>query len=109
MRGLDVFPSTPLLLCLLITSPVLAEDASAARGRAFARENCARCHAIGSRGASPMHAAPPLRALAKQFPIEDLADVLVEGIGRRHPAMPDFRLDAADAADLTAYLRALRR
>lgn len=56
-----------------------------------------------------MHAAPPLRALAKQFPIEDLADVLVEGIGRRHPAMPDFRLDAADAADLTAYLRALRR
>lgn len=56
-----------------------------------------------------MHEAPPFRTLAGRFPVDDLADVLTEGVDRRHPAMPDFRLGPADASDLTAYLRALRR
>jgi cytochrome c len=73
----------------------------------FARENCARDHAVGGRGASPMHEAPPFRILARRFPVDDLADLLVEGVERRHPAMPDFRLDPVDAADLTAYPKAL--
>jgi len=96
-----------LVLGLFLASPVAALDASAMRGHAFARENCACCHAVESRGASPMHEAPPFRTLAKRFPVDDLADVLVEGVERRHPAMPEFRLDPGDAADLTAYLKAL--
>ena len=54
-----------------------------------------------------MREAPPYRTLAERFPVDDLADVLIEGVERRHPAMPDFRLDPNDAADLTAYLKAL--
>lgn len=109
MRGHAIPVLTAVALSLLIALPVDARDDSAVRGEAFAREHCARCHALGPRGASPMHEAPPFRTLAGRFPVDDLADVLTEGVDRRHPAMPDFRLGPADASDLTAYLRALRR
>ena len=56
-----------------------------------------------------MHVAPPFRTLVRRFPLDDLADILVEGVERRHPAMPDFRLDPSGAVDLTAYLKTLGR
>ncbi|CAO4139324.1 hypothetical protein GPNCGGLF_LOCUS615 [Methylorubrum aminovorans] len=56
-----------------------------------------------------MREAPPFRTLAGRFPVDDLADVLAEGVDRRHPAMPDFRLDPTVAANLAVYLKALRR
>lgn len=93
----------------LLAGLAAAEEASAARGRALTGIVCARCHAVRMTGESPMREAPPLRKLAESFPIGDLADVLDEGVERRHPAMPDFRLDPSDAADLTAYMRTLRR
>ncbi|MHB2210822.1 c-type cytochrome [Methylobacterium sp. CM6257] len=108
MRGRARLLGTTAAL-LLLAGPTGAEEAGAARGQAFARAVCARCHAIRARGASPMHAAPPFRALAGRFPIDDLADVLVEGVERRHPSMPDVRLAPSEAADLTAYLKTLRR
>jgi cytochrome c len=109
MRGHALPDLTVVALSLLIAVPVDARDNSADRGEAFAREHCARCHALGPRGASPMSEAPPFRMLAGRFPVDDLADVLTEGVDRRHPAMPDFRLGPADASDLTAYMKALRR
>jgi cytochrome c len=107
MRGHGLVVSAAVTAVLTAASPAVAGAASAAHGRTFARENCARCHAVGSGGASPMREAPPFRTLAERFPVDDLADVLIEGVERRHPAMPDFRLDPNDAADLTAYLKAL--
>jgi cytochrome c len=107
MRRYGLPSALALTLGLFVASPAAARDASATQGHAFARATCARCHAVDSRGASPMREAPPFRTLAKRFPVDDLADVLVEGVDRRHPAMPDFRLDPADAADLTAYIKAL--
>lgn len=95
--------------CLLTALPCVARDASAAQGQAFARQACARCHAVGRRGASPRPEAPPFRTLARRFPVDDLADILVEGVDRRHSAMPEFRLDPPNAADLTMYLKTLRR
>ena len=96
-----------LALCRPAPATVVGE-ASAPRGHAYAQAHCARCHAVDARGASPMPAAPPFRGLARTFPIDDLADVLVEGVERRHPAMPDIRLGPTEAADLSAYLRSLR-
>lgn len=101
--------STALSLVLIATSPATAFDGAAERGRMFATKNCVRCHAVDASEASPMREAPRFRDLARTFPIDDLADVLVEGAERRHPAMPDFRLDPADASNLTAYLHALRQ
>ncbi|KQT70373.1 cytochrome C [Methylobacterium sp. Leaf465] len=93
----------------LVAPPATARDGSASRGKTLARATCARCHGIGSRGVSPMPEAPAFRTLARRFPIDDLADILVEGVERRHPAMPAFQLDPSDADDLTAYLKTLRR
>ncbi|WP_336489541.1 hypothetical protein [Methylobacterium nigriterrae] len=64
MRGHDLLVGTAASLGLLVVSPVAARDALAARGEAFAREHCARCHAAGSRAASPMREAPPFRTLS---------------------------------------------
>ena len=88
--------------------PVAAQDA-ASHGRAIARTVCARCHAVRSTGPSPMHEATPFRTLAGRLPLGDLADVLDEGVKRRQPAMPDFRLDPSDAADLAAQMRTRTR
>lgn len=105
MDGRSLLGATVALAVL--GTPVAAQDA-ATRGEAIARTVCARCHAVRARGESPMHAAPSFRGLARTFPIDDLADVLPEGVDRRHPAMPDFRLNPGDAAALMAYLKALR-
>lgn len=107
MFARNILIGTTAALCGL-AMPAAAQDASPARGRAIARAVCARCHAVQAHDASPMRAAPPFRTLAAHFPIDDLADVLIEGVGRRHPAMPDFRLAPGDAANLTAYLKAMR-
>ncbi|MGU3340707.1 c-type cytochrome [Methylobacterium mesophilicum] len=107
MSGGSVLVGATVALHLLAV-PAAAGEASAARGRALAGVVCARCHAVSATGASPMRQAPPFHALAGRFPVDDLADVLDEGAGRRHPAMPDFRLDPGDAADLTAYIRTLK-
>lgn len=106
MRDRGVFLGAIVALHLL-AGPVAAQDASAARGQVFASAVCARCHAVRAHGVSPMHEAPPFRTLAKRFPVDDLSDVLVEGVERRHPATPDFRLAPGEAADLTAYIKAL--
>ncbi|MCX4196260.1 cytochrome c [Methylobacterium organophilum] len=107
MVGSRLLFRTAVALHMLVI-PAAAHEPSAARGAAIARAVRSRCHAIRATGASPMPEAPPFRALAARFPVHDLADVLNEGVERRHPAMPDFRLDPRDADDLTAYLEVLK-
>lgn len=79
------------------------------RGEAIAIANCARCHAIGRYGSSPLKAAPPFRTLHERYSVTDLAEALAEGITTGHPAMPEFRLEPVEADDLIAYLRILER
>ena len=93
----------------LITTTSQAQEQTVQRGRTFAQTNCARCHAIGPVGESPLPKAPPFRALHLRYPVEDIAESLAEGIRTAHPAMPEFQLDAAQIADLIAYLKSLER
>ena len=89
-----------------------AEDPDPAieRGRAFAQQNCGRCHAIGPSGASPLAKAPPFRTLHERYPVENLTEALAEGIRTGHPEMPQFdELDTAQIDDLIAYLKSLER
>ena len=52
---------------------------------------------------------PPFRTLHLRYPVEDIVESLAEGIRTAHPAMPEFQLDAAQIADLIAYLKSLER
>ncbi|MGI9412233.1 MAG: c-type cytochrome [Hyphomicrobiales bacterium] len=88
------------------TGGASAGDASA--GRAMAQKLCARCHAIGPVGDSPVPEAPPLRTLSAKYPIDSLAEAFAEGIVVGHPSMPEFKFepDAIDA--LLAYLDSIQ-
>jgi cytochrome c len=94
---------------LLTSTTIQAQDSAVQHGRAFAQTNCARCHAIGPEGDSPLPKAPPFRTLHQRYPIEDLAESLAEGIRTGHPAMPEFQLDENQIRDLIAYLKSLER
>jgi cytochrome c len=76
-------------------------------GRLLAETDCARCHAIGPSGTSPLPPAPPFRTLHRRYPVEHLAEALAEGIVVGHPAMPEFRLDPDQIENLIAYLKTL--
>jgi cytochrome c1 len=51
--------------------------------------------------------APPLRAISKRFPVENLEEALAEGISVGHPMMPRVELSAQEIADFEAYLKSL--
>lgn len=92
----------------LLASPAQAGDA--ARGLAFARSNCAMCHAVASTGRSPNRAAPSFPEIARRYPPAQLEEAFAEGILVGHSGqMPEFQLNTRDIEDLIAYLERLRR
>lgn len=95
------------LIGLLLITPALAAPTAEQRGKAFARANCARCHAIDRVSKSPLAIAPPLRTLHNRYPIEALEEALAEGISTGHPDMPAFELDPDQIHDLLSYLKSL--
>jgi cytochrome c len=82
---------------------------SAAKGHAIVSAHCARCHAVGRTGESPLKAAPPFRTLHLRYPVESLEESLAEGIVTGHPAMPEFRFSPEQVGDIIAYLKSLER
>ncbi|KMO41586.1 cystathionine beta-lyase [Methylobacterium variabile] len=100
--------ASALLMCLAAV-PAAAWDERVKRGRALARTECARCHAVGRTGVSPLRQAPPFRTLHERYPVEDLAEALTEGIRTGHPTMPEFRFEPDQAEALIAYLKTLER
>ena len=98
-----------LLVLLISANAALAQEGRPQAGRAFAEANCARCHAIGATGSSPLAPAPAFRDLHRRYPVDQLAEALAEGIGTGHAAMPEFRLEPAQVEDFLAYLRTLGR
>jgi cytochrome c len=96
-------------VAFLIVTASHAQETVVERGRAFAQTSCARCHAIGPVGESPLPKAPPFRTLHLRYPVEDIVESLAEGIRTAHPAMPEFQLDGAQIVNLIAYLKSLER
>ena len=77
------------------------------RGFTFVKTNCSMCHAIGKYDKSPLPIAPPFRTLHERYPIEDLQELLAEGIVTGHPSMPQFQLEPDQVNDVIAYLKTL--
>jgi cytochrome c len=78
------------------------------KGRVLIEENCSRCHAIGLVGDSPKPEAPPLRTLSRNYPVEDLAESLAEGIVSGHPEMPIFVFGPHEVNAIIAYLDSIQ-
>jgi mono/diheme cytochrome c family protein len=97
------------LLPLGVVSPAFAADKGLQdKGEALVRENCSRCHAIGKEGESPHKEAPPFRTLSRNYPVEDLAESLAEGIVSGHPDMPIFVFNAHDVEAIIQYLQSVQ-
>jgi mono/diheme cytochrome c family protein len=95
------------LIGLVLITPALAAPTAEQRGKAFARVNCARCHAIDRASTSPLEIAPPLRNLHRRYPINSLGEALAEGIYTGHADMPAFELSPDQIHDLLSYLKTL--
>ena len=85
----------------------LALTPSEQRGFQFVKTNCSQCHAVGRYGDSPLAIAPPFRTLHENYPVDDLAEALAEGIVVGHPSMPQFQLEPDQVDDVIAYLKSL--
>ena len=68
---------------------------------------CARCHATGVIGKSPLDPAPPFRTLSSRWPLDNLEEALAEGIVVGHKGMPAFVLTPEQISDFIGYLRTL--
>jgi len=76
-------------------------------GHAILAKNCGRCHAVDRTGASPLPAAPPLREIYRQRPDERLELEFSEGMGSRHPDMPQIPFSAEEIAAILTYLQSI--
>jgi cytochrome c len=88
-----------------------AGDTDPARGAALLQENCAACHAVGPKGASPVATAVPFRKLSQRYPVESLEEALAEGITVGHQGivqMPEFVFEAEEIGDIVAYLHTIQ-
>lgn len=74
------------------------------RGRALAERQCARCHAIGDSGASPLALAPPFRTVYRRYPIDALRPAFLHGLEVGHRDMPRFVLSPEEVTDIIAFL-----
>src|SRR3954465_10020974 len=96
-------------LTILLVGLAMVAQGNPQAGQRLVKANCARCHAVGRAGDSPLRIAPPFRTLHTRYPVENLAEALAEGITVGHPAMPEFRLDPDQIDNLIAYLKTLER
>ncbi len=100
------------LACLLIVGAAAGQAVpqpppNLVNGQAIAQSKCARCHAVGMTGDSPLTDAPKFRDLHNRFDVADLQEALAEGIVVGHGPMPAWALSATDVRDLIGYLKTL--
>jgi len=88
-------------------SPAGAQPA-VAHGKAIVETNCARCHAIGTKGESTHADAPPFRTLSSRYPIDALEEALAEGISTGHPDMPQFVATPEQIKAIIAYITSIQ-
>ena len=107
MKSICTITLTLAVLCATSALDIAAaEDVSA--GRAMAQKLCARCHAIGPIGDSPLADAPPFRTFSSKYPIDSLAEAFAEGIVVGHPDMPEFKFEPDEIDALLAYLDSIQ-
>lgn len=92
---------------ILPVSAYAQEPGDAKAGYAFARRNCAECHAI-ERGQtqSPNQDAPSFESASKTRGMTGRA--LVVWLETSHPTMPNFLISEKDRNDVVAYILSLK-
>jgi tetratricopeptide (TPR) repeat protein len=82
-------------------------EALVREGKTLVEANCARCHAVGGHGDSPLQKAPPFRTLHERHALIALREPLSRGIAAPHDEMPKFALPEAAVDRIVAYINSL--
>jgi cytochrome c len=96
------------LFSLVVANASAADKDLTAKGKSLVTDNCSRCHAIGKEGDSPHPEAPAFRTLSNNYPVENLAESLAEGIVSGHPDMPIFVFSPQDVQAIIDYLQSVQ-
>lgn len=94
------WPAVGAAILLCATESRSAEDA----GRVLLERNCGQCHAVTADAPSRLESAPNLWETLKSYETERLEFELAEGIGSRHPAMPQIQFSSEEISAIQAYL-----
>jgi mono/diheme cytochrome c family protein len=86
-----------------------ALDSEQRQGKALLETHCARCHAVGGAGRSPLGEAPPFRTFGEKLYDADFEQRLQDGLTTIHPGMPTFRFKREDAEAAVNYLKAIQQ
>ncbi|WP_334145426.1 c-type cytochrome [Hyphomicrobium sp.] len=81
-----------------------ATQAAEDPGGALLETRCGRCHGIAAEAKSRLKAAPNLSDTLRAYPTDRLEFELAEGIGSRHPGMPQIQFTSEEIALVKAYL-----
>ena len=97
------------LICsvaLFIPSAKAQQIGNAAAGAAYAKQVCAKCHAINGTGTSPEPTAPPFRDVANMPGMTGTA--LTVWLTTSHPTMPNIIIERHDMEDVIAFILSLK-
>jgi len=81
-----------------------AAQAAEDPGAGLLDARCGRCHGIAAEAKSRLKAAPNLWDTLRAYPTDRLEFELAEGIGSRHPGMPQIQFTSEEIALVKAYL-----
>jgi mono/diheme cytochrome c family protein len=101
---LDYIGQCMIVASALAITPAFGADPS--NGERLARRWCSSCHVVASNQRRPTGEAIPFATLAKRpdFDAPKVAFFLLNP----HPKMPSMGLSRTEAADLAAYIAALK-
>jgi len=104
-----MFHRLPVMISIALVAIGAATQAHAAdagRGQRLADGHCASCHSVAPPGRGEVADAPPFEVIARKYGFD--ADMIARAIAGPHPKM-NFSPQADEAADIAAYIAALRR
>ena len=74
-------------------------------GQVLLETRCGRCHGVAAEAKSRLKTAPNLWDTLRAYPTERLDFELAEGIGSRHPAMPQIQFTSDEIVSVKTYLQ----
>lgn len=98
-----------VLAAAICAAPADAQEiGNAGRGKAYALERCAKCHAIDKQTEySPVPSAPHFETVANTRGMTGMA--ITVWMHTSHRTMPDLVVKGEDLDDLIAYIQTLKR
>ncbi len=79
-------------------------EIEAAKGKALLERNCSRCHGVTAGAESPLKQAPNLSIVLSAWPTERLDMELADGVGSRHPDMPQIQFSPEEITSIYYFL-----